>query len=117
MLRGWHDVYARFGANTLKTLGAPSEPGVRLGEDDSFFVDIRPLWRQWEGDGGDRRRPAHLDLYRRRIGAGAENGIRRLIHKPPSVLDFIHTRYASSCCNSTASSSAASLHSASHSSA
>ncbi|UTH75909.1 M24 family metallopeptidase [Chromobacterium sp. IIBBL 290-4] len=53
MLRGWHEVYVRFGPNTLKTFGAPSEPGVVLGEDDIFFIDIGPVWRQWEGDGGD----------------------------------------------------------------
>ncbi|MDF0606695.1 M24 family metallopeptidase [Neisseriaceae bacterium TC5R-5] len=53
LLRGWHDVYVRFGPNTLKTFGAPSEPGVVLGEDDIFFIDIGPVWEQWEGDGGD----------------------------------------------------------------
>ncbi|AXE35255.1 M24 family metallopeptidase [Chromobacterium phragmitis] len=53
MLRGWHDVYIRFGPNTLKTFGAPSDPGVALGEDDIFFIDIGPVWQQWEGDGGD----------------------------------------------------------------
>ncbi|MEN6080196.1 M24 family metallopeptidase [Chromobacterium piscinae] len=53
MLRGWHDVYVRFGRNTLKTFGAASEPDTRLGDDDIFFVDIGPVWKQWEGDGGD----------------------------------------------------------------
>ena len=53
MLRGWHDVYVRFGANTLKTFGSPSTPGTILGEDDIFFIDIGPVWKQWEGDGGD----------------------------------------------------------------
>ena len=53
MLRGWHDVYVRFGANTTKTFGAPSEPGVVLGDDDIFSIDIGPVWKQWEGDGGD----------------------------------------------------------------
>ncbi|GGY05077.1 M24 family metallopeptidase [Paludibacterium paludis] len=53
MVRGWHDVYVRFGRNTLKTFGAPSEPGVALGEDDIFFIDIGPVWKRWEGDGGD----------------------------------------------------------------
>jgi len=53
MLKGWHDVYVRFGPNTLKTFGAPSEPGVVLGEDDIFFIDIGPVWKDWEGDGGD----------------------------------------------------------------
>lgn len=53
MLRGWHDVYVRFGSNTTKTFGAPSDPGVVLGEDDLFFIDIGPVWKDWEGDGGD----------------------------------------------------------------
>lgn len=53
MLRGWHDVYVRFGSNTTKTFGAPSEPGVVLGSDDIFLIDIGPVWKQWEGDGGD----------------------------------------------------------------
>ncbi len=53
MLRGWHDVYVRFGTNTTKTFGADSDPGVILGENDIFFLDIGPVWQQWEGDGGD----------------------------------------------------------------
>jgi Xaa-Pro aminopeptidase len=53
MLRGWHDVYVRFGTNTIKTFGAASEPGVVLGENDLFFIDIGPVYQQWEGDGGD----------------------------------------------------------------
>lgn len=53
MLRGWHDVYVRFGSNTTKTFGAASDPGVVLGDDDIFLIDIGPVWKQWEGDGGD----------------------------------------------------------------
>lgn len=53
MLRGWHDVYVRFGSNTTKTFGAASDPGVVLGADDIFLIDIGPVWRRWEGDGGD----------------------------------------------------------------
>jgi len=53
MVKGWHDVYVRFGSNTLKTFGAPSDPGVILGENDLFFIDIGPVWKEWEGDGGD----------------------------------------------------------------
>ncbi|PHN30465.1 M24 family metallopeptidase [Pseudomonas sp. ICMP 460] len=52
MLKGWHGVFVRFGANTTKTFGAPSQPGRVLGEDDIFFIDIGPTWREWEGDGG-----------------------------------------------------------------
>ena len=53
MFKGWHDVYVRFGANTLKTFGADSDPGVVLKENDVFFIDIGPVWEDWEGDGGD----------------------------------------------------------------
>jgi Xaa-Pro aminopeptidase len=53
MLKGWHDVYVRFGSNTTKTFGAPSDPGIVLGSDDIFLIDIGPTWKDWEGDGGD----------------------------------------------------------------
>lgn len=52
MRRGWHGVYVRFGENTLKTFGKPSQD-TTLGENDIFFIDIGPVWRKWEGDGGD----------------------------------------------------------------
>lgn len=52
-LRGWHGIHVRFGANTLKNFGEPSAPGVVLGEDDIFFIDIGPVWQGHEGDGGD----------------------------------------------------------------
>ncbi|MDD2877715.1 MAG: M24 family metallopeptidase [Acidiphilium sp.] len=53
MVRGWHDVYVRFGTNTLKTFGAPSDPGIILKDNDIFLIDIGPVWEDWEGDGGD----------------------------------------------------------------
>jgi Xaa-Pro aminopeptidase len=53
MLRGWHDVYVRFGSNTTKTFGAASDPGVVLRANDIFFIDIGPVFEEWEGDGGD----------------------------------------------------------------
>ena len=53
MVRGWHDVYVRFGPNTLKTFGAASDPGIVLKENDVFFIDIGPVWGEFEGDGGD----------------------------------------------------------------
>jgi Xaa-Pro aminopeptidase len=53
MVQGWHDVYVRFGTNTTKTFGAPSDPGIVLGEDDLFLIDIGPVFEKWEGDGGD----------------------------------------------------------------
>lgn len=53
MVRGWHDVYVRFGSNTLKTFGAASDPGVVLNDNDVFFIDIGPVWGDFEGDGGE----------------------------------------------------------------
>ena len=53
MLRGWHDVYVRFGTNTTKTFGAASDPGIVLGDNDIFLIDIGPVFEKWEGDGGD----------------------------------------------------------------
>ena len=53
MLRGWHGVYVRFGANTVKSWNEPSAPGVVLGENDIFFIDIGPTWKDNEGDGAD----------------------------------------------------------------
>jgi len=53
MTRGWHDVYVRFGANTLTTFGVESDPSVVLKDNDIFFLDIGPVWEEWEGDGGD----------------------------------------------------------------
>jgi len=52
MLRGWHGIHVRFGRNTLKNFGEPSEAGVILGEDDIFFIDIGPVWQGHEGDAG-----------------------------------------------------------------
>jgi Xaa-Pro aminopeptidase len=53
MIRGWHGIHVRFGVNTLKQFGEPSEPGVKLQENDIFFIDIGPVWQKWEGDGGE----------------------------------------------------------------
>jgi Xaa-Pro aminopeptidase len=53
MVRGWHDVYVRFGTNTLKTFGEDSDPGMVLKENDIILIDIGPVWEEWEGDGGD----------------------------------------------------------------
>jgi Xaa-Pro aminopeptidase len=52
MVQGWHDVYVRFGTNTTKTFGAASDPGIILGDDDIFLIDIGPVFEKWEGDGG-----------------------------------------------------------------
>lgn len=59
----WVEPCLRFGTNTLKRYGEPSDPGVALGRDDLWFVDVGPLWRGHECDyaetfvvGGDPER-------------------------------------------------------------
>jgi Xaa-Pro aminopeptidase len=53
MRRGWHKVNLRFGVNTTLHFHTASQPGVVLGENDIFFIDIGPVFERWEGDGGD----------------------------------------------------------------
>ena len=53
MRRGWHRIIVRCGPNTTKDFTERSEPGVVLGENDIFFVDIGPVYGETEGDAGD----------------------------------------------------------------
>jgi len=53
MRRGWHHIIVRCGPNTTKDFMARSDPGVVLGNDDIFFVDIGPVFHGVEGDAGD----------------------------------------------------------------
>ena len=53
MRRGWHRIIVRCGPNTTKDFRERSEPGVVLGENDIFFVDIGPVYGETEGDAGD----------------------------------------------------------------
>jgi Xaa-Pro aminopeptidase len=46
----WVPPYLRFGSNTLKRYAEPSDPGVVLGQDDVWFIDVGPLWRGHECD-------------------------------------------------------------------
>lgn len=49
----WVEPTLRFGANTLKGYAKPPEPGVVLGPDDVWFVDVGPLWKDHECDYAD----------------------------------------------------------------
>jgi Xaa-Pro aminopeptidase len=51
--RLWHPVIIRIGANTLKTYRERSDPTVRLGEDDIYFIDLGLVFDGHEGDVGD----------------------------------------------------------------
>lgn len=54
LLRGWHGVYLRFGANTRLTYwDKEPAPDVVLAANDIFYIDIGPVWEKCEGDGGD----------------------------------------------------------------
>jgi methionyl aminopeptidase len=53
LLRGWHGVYLRFGANTRLTYWDKEAPDLVLGANDIFYIDIGPVWEKWEGDGGN----------------------------------------------------------------
>ena len=51
--RLWHPVLIRIGANTVKTYRQRSDPNVRLGENDSYFIDLGLVFDGHEGDVGD----------------------------------------------------------------
>jgi Xaa-Pro aminopeptidase len=51
--RLWHPPIIRIGANTTRTYRQRSEPGVRLGEDDIYFIDLGLVFDGHEGDVGD----------------------------------------------------------------
>ncbi len=51
--RVWHPVLIRIGANTTKTYRQCSDPSVRLGENDSYFIDLGLVFDGHEGDVGD----------------------------------------------------------------
>lgn len=51
--RLWHPVLIRIGANTTKTFRQPSDPSVRLGENDIYFIDLGLVFDGHEGDVGD----------------------------------------------------------------
>jgi Xaa-Pro aminopeptidase len=51
--RLWHPVLIRIGANTTKTYRQRSDPNVRLGENDCYFIDLGLVFDGHEGDVGD----------------------------------------------------------------
>jgi Xaa-Pro aminopeptidase len=53
MERLWHPPIIRIGSNTTKTYRQPSIPGIRLGENDCYFIDIGLVFDGHEGDVGD----------------------------------------------------------------
>jgi hypothetical protein len=61
----WHPTRVRFGANTIKPMKLASTPGVVLGTNDIFFIDIAPRVDDWEGDGGATFVVGHAPQYAR----------------------------------------------------
>lgn len=53
MQRLWHPLLIRIGANTTKTWRQKSDPTLRLGEHDSYFIDLGLVFDGHEGDVGD----------------------------------------------------------------
>lgn len=51
--RLWHPVLIRIGADTTKTYRQKSDPTLRLGENDSYFIDLGLVFDGHEGDVGD----------------------------------------------------------------
>jgi Xaa-Pro aminopeptidase len=51
--RLWHPPIIRIGPNTTRTYRQASAPGVRLGENDSYFIDLGLVFDGHEGDVGD----------------------------------------------------------------
>lgn len=51
--RVWHPLIIRIGSNTTKTYRQRSDPSVRLGTHDSYFIDLGLVFGGHEGDVGD----------------------------------------------------------------
>lgn len=49
----WHKPVVRLGSDTTKTFHPLSDPDLRLGKTDIFFLDIGPVWDGYEADVGD----------------------------------------------------------------
>lgn len=51
--KAWHRPYVHFGVNTTRSYADDGVvPGVRLNENDIFYIDIGPVWDGIEGDAG-----------------------------------------------------------------
>jgi Xaa-Pro aminopeptidase len=77
--RLWHPLIIRIGTNTTKTYRQRSDPNVRLGENDSYFIDLGLVFDGHEGDVGDTfvvghapQRQACADAARALFGEVAE---------------------------------------------
>lgn len=80
MQLSWHPTRVRFGPNTTKPMKLASTPGVVLGENDIFFLDIAPRVGVCEGDAGQSFVVGHQPEYRR-----CADDAERLFHEVRTV--------------------------------
>ena len=84
--RLWHRPLIRIGRNTTKAFREPSDPDVRLGAHDSYFIDLGLVFDGHEGDVGDTFVVGHAparqacadaarELFRQVAGAWREQGL------------------------------------------
>lgn len=84
--RLWHPPLIRIGPNTIKTFRQRSDPEVRLGENDSYFIDLGLVFEGHEGDVGDTFVLGHApqqqacaeaarELFRQVAGIWREQGL------------------------------------------
>ena len=78
--RLWHPVLIRIGANTTKTYRQRSDPSVRLGENDSYFIDLGLVFDGHEGDVGETFVVGHAPERQ-----ACADAARRLFHEVAEV--------------------------------
>jgi Xaa-Pro aminopeptidase len=82
----WHKRIVRAGRNTLAPY-AENPPDLTIGEDDILFLDLGPVFEEWEADFGRTfvigRDPRKLKL-RDDVGAAFAEG-KRYFHETPNI--------------------------------
>lgn len=77
----WHDRVVRAGINTLCTAGQPA-PDRTIGDDDMVFLDLGPVFGDWEADVG------------RSYAIGDDPEKHRLVADLEIVFDIVRQRFA-----------------------
>lgn len=90
LLRGWHGVYVRFGENTLCTYADKDAPNRVLQENDIFFIDIGPVWKRCEGDGGMT------------FAVGNDPDMQRAARDVQEIFDLVHAKWRADALTGTA---------------
>jgi Xaa-Pro dipeptidase len=93
----WHKRIVRAGRNTLLPY-AENPPDLPIGEDDILFIDLGPVFEQWEADFGRTfvvgNDPLKLKL-RADVGAAFAEG-KHYFHAHPEILSCEFFAYAES---------------------